>query len=187
MRSQRRIEEVINRRLRRPIEPGELCAVVASAGGARGAPPPAAREGGPPAAVVRRGGVGGRTAAPRTPCAVRSCPFGRIVACGCGRGAPTEYDKPPASGRTLDGSGNPVSGTSRPASPLTSGWKPSAEGTIDVSGTRATGRQAPPPDGSTPVSHHPRTPSRVSGESPWPADGRHNKRYNRCRLRKSAV
>ena len=32
MRSQRRIEEVINRRLRRPIEPGELCAVVASAG-----------------------------------------------------------------------------------------------------------------------------------------------------------
>src|ERR1022692_3897158 len=31
MRNQRRIEEVINRRLRRPIEPGELCAVVASA------------------------------------------------------------------------------------------------------------------------------------------------------------
>ena len=130
MRSQRRIEEVINRRLRRPIEPGELCAVVASAGELRLAAPNRAS-------------------------------FGRIVACGCGRGAPTEYDKPPASGRTLDGSGNPVSGTSRPASPLTSGWKPSAEGTIDVSGTRATGRQAPPPDGSTPVSHHPRTPSRV--------------------------
>ena len=63
----------------------------------------------------------------------------------------TEYDKPPASGRTLDGSGNPVAGTSGPTSPLTGSSEPSAERTMDASDTRAAGRQTPPPGGSAPV------------------------------------